>query len=133
MPPDQFGHSGRRLESPSASPAEWRGSWLSEQRHTRALSPGPLSKSSVREVLLRRFYTGDVVYYGTDDEGRKRKREDYDYCVEGKHPALISRETFEDALVLRHFAVHRRRNEQGTPRLYPLSGIVRCAECQRQM
>jgi site-specific DNA recombinase len=95
--------------------------------------PGPISKSSVREVLLRRFYTGDVVYYGTDDEGRKRKREDYDYCVEGKHPALISRETFEDALELRHFAAHRRRNEQGTPRLYPLSGIVRCADCERQM
>ncbi|MGD2207509.1 MAG: recombinase family protein [Anaerolineae bacterium] len=95
--------------------------------------PGPFSRSSVRDILLRRFYTGVVVYYGTDDEGRKRKRHDFAYTAPGRHPALVSEELFDEVQELRSFAANRRRNEQGVPRLYPLSGILRCSECERQM
>lgn len=95
--------------------------------------PGPFSRSSVREVLLRRFYTGEVVYYGTDEEGRKRKRENYVYTAPGRHPALVSQDVFEQVQELRHFAARHRRNEQGVLRLYPLSGILRCVDCERRM
>ena len=95
--------------------------------------PGPFSKSAVREILLRRFYTGEVVYYGTDDEGRKRKRDDYEYTVEGKHPALVSKALFAEVQEQRSLAGRHNRGEQGAPRLYPLSGLLRCAGCEKRM
>jgi DNA invertase Pin-like site-specific DNA recombinase len=95
--------------------------------------PGPFSKSAVREILMRRFYTGEVVYYGTDDEGRKRKRNDFVYTVQGRHPTLVSKELFDQVQELRCLTGHHNRGEQGTPRLYPLSGILRCAGCERRM
>jgi site-specific DNA recombinase len=95
--------------------------------------PGPFSKSGVREILLRRFYTGEVVYYGTDGEGRKRKRNDYEYTVQGKHPALVSKELFDQVQEMRGLAGCHNRGEQGAPRLYPLSGILRCVDCDKRM
>jgi site-specific DNA recombinase len=95
--------------------------------------PGPFGAASVRAILLRRFYTGELVYYGKDDQGRKRKRENYVYSAPGRHPALVSKELFEQALELRLLSGNCPRNGQNEPRLYPLSGIVRCADCERRM
>ncbi len=38
--------------------------------------PGIFTKDTLREVLVRVFYTGMVPYYGTDGKGHKRKRKD---------------------------------------------------------
>ena len=95
--------------------------------------PGPFGKDSVREVLTRRFYTGEMVYYGVDEQGRKRKRDNKLYTAPGRHPALISRELFEQAQEMRRVAGRHGRNEQGEPQIYPLSGLLRCMDCQRRM
>jgi hypothetical protein len=95
--------------------------------------PGSFSKDSVREILQRRFYTGVVVYYGVDEEGRKRKRDDYAACFPGQHPALITDEDFEAALDLRQQLSRRSRKPSGEPQIYLLSGLLVCSQCGERM
>jgi len=95
--------------------------------------PGPFSKESVRDLLQRRFYTGVVVYYGVDEQGRKRKRGNAAACFPGQHPALISEEEFERAQVLRRQFSRRSRRGNSQPNIYPLSGLLICDTCGKRM
>ncbi len=96
-------------------------------------APGCFSKEAVRELLQRRFYTGVVVYYGTDDKGRKRKRGNAQAVFPGEHPALVSEADFERALALRRQFSRRSRRGQRRPSIYPLSGLLICNSCGRTM
>ncbi len=91
--------------------------------------PGPFSKDSVRELLQHRFYTGMVNYYGRDAKGRKRKRADAADTFPGQQPVLVSPEDFERAQTLREQLVRRTRQPSGEPRVYLLSGLLRCEQC----
>ncbi len=95
--------------------------------------PGPFGKESIREILQRRFYTGVVVYYGTDEKGRKRKRGNIKAIFPGQHPALLSAEDFEKAQTLRQQLSRRTRSQNGTPRVYLLSGLLICEQCGKPM
>lgn len=86
--------------------------------------PGVFTKDFVRGVLTRILYTGKIAYYG---RGRKRKIES---VHPGKHPALISDETFNALMDLRKTmgsVSHMKRNTK--QRLYPLTGMLFCAAC----
>lgn len=86
--------------------------------------PGAFTKDFVRGLLTRVLYTGKVAYYG---QGRKRKIE---ALYPGKHPALISEETFQALLDLRKTAGSIASTKLGTPqRVYPLTGITYCSKC----
>jgi site-specific DNA recombinase len=66
-------------------------------RTKRGLSSGgpqPFTRSTVREILVRVFYTGQVPYYGTNVRGTKLKRRNISAIVPGQHPALISQDLF---------------------------------------
>ncbi len=95
--------------------------------------PGPFSKESLRDILQRRFYTGTVVYYGHDERGRKRKRNQGTETFPGQHPALISPADFERAQALRAQLARRPRSPSGQPRVYLLSGLLVCDTCGRPM
>jgi site-specific DNA recombinase len=95
--------------------------------------PGPFTKDSVRELLQRRFYTGVTVYYGRDHRGRKRKRDEIVAVYPGQHPALIDEATFERAVELRRQVGRRTRDQTRRSRIYPLSGLLHCADCLRRM
>ena len=87
-------------------------------------SAGPFKKDFVRGLLTRVLYTGKIAYYG---KGRKRKIE---ALFPGKHPALISEETFQALTDLRHTvgsaATTKYSNAQ---RVYPLTGMIFCSGC----
>ena len=86
--------------------------------------PGPFTKDFVRGLLTRVLYTGKVAYYG---QGRKRKIE---ALYPGKHPALISEETFHALLELRQTVGSVAITRLGTPqRVYPLTGTIFCSKC----
>lgn len=86
--------------------------------------PGSFTKDFVRGLLTRVLYTGKVAYYG---QGRKRKIE---ALYPGKHPALISEETFQALLDLRKTVGSVASTKLGTPqRVYPLTGIIFCSSC----
>lgn len=96
--------------------------------------PGPFGKDSVRELLKRVFYTGVVPYYGTNANGKKRKRGDATVLYPGKHPALVSQETFEQVQeIFRLYSKNPRKRRTTPARLYPLSGILYCGECGAKM
>ncbi len=95
--------------------------------------PGAFSKDSVREILQRRFYTGVVVYYGLDQQGRKRKRDDYAARFPGQHPALIVETDFEQALTLRQQLSRRSRAATGKPHVYLLSDLLVCSQCGQRL
>jgi len=57
--------------------------------------PQPIIRSTVREILSRIFWTGQVPYYGTNEQGIRLKRRNIAAIVSGQHPPLISRELFD--------------------------------------
>jgi site-specific DNA recombinase len=94
------------------------------------LIPGPMAKDNIRGILLRIFYTGKIAYYGTKENGTKRRRKELLELYDGKHPALISEEQFKDVQEIRAALYKNTREQEGVPvRLYPLSGMIRCGVC----
>jgi hypothetical protein len=83
----------------------------------------------VRSVLNNVFYTGQVAYYS----GQKRRilKEVYP----GKHPGIISQETFQKVQEIRGtlYKNARAKKKGRSIRLYPLTGILRCASCNWTM
>jgi hypothetical protein len=77
------------------------------------------NKHSVAELLTNVHYTGVVMFKGQE--------------IEGKHPAIISRELFDEVQAIRR----KRRRHQATYnrkfRAYLFSGIIKCAKCGRVM
>lgn len=86
--------------------------------------PGAFTKDFVRGVLTRILYTGKIAYYG---RGRKRKIES---VHPGKHPALISDETFNALMDLRKtMGTVSQMKGKTKQRPYPLTGMLFCASC----
>ena len=91
--------------------------------------PKPLSKDSIREVLQNPFYTGVVPYYGPG----KRRKEPVSLSP-GQHEPLVSQETFDRCQQIRRLNSTRPRTNGTTrSRVYPLSGVIRCANCGSKM
>jgi hypothetical protein len=96
--------------------------------------PGLLSKDLVRELLQRRFYTGQLVYRGVDERGQRRRRNNIAETFQGQHPVLVDVETFNKALDIRKTYTHSPRVQYGkAATVFPLSGILRCASCGAPM
>jgi DNA invertase Pin-like site-specific DNA recombinase len=86
-----------------------------------------LNKDFVRSLLNNIFYTGQVPYYSN-------KRRVLKAIYQGKHQALISQETFQKIKEVRILFDKNARVKKGSiVRLYPLTGILRCASCGWQM
>lgn len=82
------------------------------------------TKEFVRSVLNNIFYTGQVAYFS----GQKRRilKEVYP----GKHPSIVSQETFQKVQEVRGTLYKNARAKKGhSIRLYPLTGILHCASC----
>ena len=90
---------------------------------------------SITSILKNRMYCGDMV------QGRYRVKsykvhiqenvpEDEWYIVEGTHPAIIDRETFEKVqqLMLRDTRTAPQQNK-----VYLFSGFLKCADCGKSM
>lgn len=96
--------------------------------------PGPFSKDIVREILQRRFYTGALVYYGTDERGRRRKRGQYEAVFPGRHEPLISEELFERCQEIRRLVGNGPRTHAHQPTMpFPLTGLLYCGHCGGKM
>jgi len=95
--------------------------------------PTVFSKDTVRELLQHEFYSGVVAYFGVDEKGQKRKRKNPLEVFPGEHPALISAADFARAQELRKMFAHRVRLGRTYPRMYPLSGLILCDTCGRNM
>jgi hypothetical protein len=92
-------------------------------------------KDTIREMLLRVFYTGVVPYFGVKTNGQKRKHQDAVALYPGQHPALVPASLFEEVQAARKLRRSARQPQGTTPRhhFYPLSGLLRCAGCGRPM
>jgi DNA invertase Pin-like site-specific DNA recombinase len=97
--------------------------------------PPVFQKDGVRDMLLRPFYTGLVPYYGVNERGQKRKRQNAVALYPGKHPALVPQDLYDQVQRARKM----RRTAPGTPRtrtksyVYPLSGLLVCGHCGKKM
>lgn len=86
--------------------------------------PGPFSKDFVRGLLLNIFYTGKIPYYGPNNKRQPQA------IYPGKHPGLVDEQLFEKVQEMRRLGAGGRRKSNGKEiRLYPLSGLIRCADC----
>jgi hypothetical protein len=82
-------------------------------------APRPVSKEMVRPMLQNEFYLGFAKYKGE--------------LYVGKHPALVSQELFDLSQDVRRERYRQRRLNRASHRVYPLSGIIRCAQCGHRM
>jgi len=87
--------------------------------------PQPLHRDSMREILSRPFYTGQLPYYGKTCRGKRLKRNAVTFWARGVHPALVSHELYERCRVVRQlFGNQPRSGVVRTRRNYPLSGFL---------
>ncbi len=87
-------------------------------------SPREFTKDFVRSLLVNIFYTGQAPYYSVD------KPRTLKAVYPGKHPAIISQETFQKIQEVRTLLYKNARAKKGSAvRLYPLTGILHCASC----
>ncbi len=92
--------------------------------------PGAFSTDMVRGMIQRLAYTGKLLYIGSDNNGKYRSRKPPIAVYDGKHPALISQELFDQAAKVReaytNYAPVRANCEQ---RCFILTGILKCGNC----
>jgi hypothetical protein len=96
--------------------------------------PQPFTRDSVREMLMRVFYTGRVPYFGTSTQGTKLKRRHPFLLRPGTQPVLVPLEIFERCQeIRRHLACMTRRVPHTQRAAFPLTGILFCGECGRHI
>jgi hypothetical protein len=96
-------------------------------------NPGPFTKDTVRNTLVRVFYTGKLPYLSSKKlGGRHTKRSELGEVelFEGKHPAIVSQEDFQRAGELRSLNGFncKKKGERGV-QIYPLTGSLFCGYC----
>lgn len=98
-------------------------------------------RATIKDILKNNLYTGKIRWYRRkrsrelDENGniskKNRRHESAKYLiVQGKHPAIISDEIFEEAQTLFCGSVPHRT---GLVVVNPLAGLLRCSECGRTM
>ena len=96
-------------------------------------------RATIKDILKNELYTGKIRWYRRketrelDEDGniqkKKRRPKATQYLiVEGKHPAIISEETFERAQELFCGSVPKKA---GMVIVNPLAGLLRCSKCGR--
>ncbi len=78
------------------------------------------TKDSVRGVLVNRFYVGELP---NGENG----------WIDGKHEPLVPLDTFEHVQQIRARNRSQPHTVKRTARVYSLSGVLRCTECQGPM
>ena len=127
------GEIAERLNADGLDLPDGRRIGFRSKGHPPRVPPTVFSKDTVRELLQHEFYSGVVAYFGVDEKGQKRKRKNPLEVFPGEHPALISAADFARAQELRKMFAHRVRLGHTYPRMYPLSGLILCDTCGRNM
>jgi DNA invertase Pin-like site-specific DNA recombinase len=94
------------------------------KRYTKPLG---FTKDTIREILHRRFYVGDIEYRGGKGVAESRQKFKKAQAVyPGKHDPIVSRELYEQVQAVRRQRGHRTtRPRQPRPqRVYPLSRLL---------
>ena len=80
------------------------------------------TKDTVRRILINQFYLGYVTYKGQ--------------LLEGKHPALVSKELWEraqSARITNRKSPKMQLEGRSSDRVYPLTGLLHCNRCNGPM
>ncbi len=101
----------------------------------RRFGPPIFQKETVRDMLIRVFYTGVVPYYGTRKDGQKRKRHDPVALYPGRHPPLVPQDLYDQVQATRQLrgTAPAPPGKSSRHRIYPLSGLLVCGECGKSM
>lgn len=95
--------------------------------------PGPFSKDMVADMLQNVFYTGAVVYYGSQYDGQRVVKKTRPQDIRsGRHLALISPAEFEHLRTIRQTRSKAPQGEgqlRQQSRVYLLSGLLDCHRC----
>ena len=106
---------------------------IRQRGHPGFSAPGPFTKDTVRNTLVRVFYTGKLPYLSSKRLGsRHTKRSELKEVelFEGKHPAMVSQEDFDK--VAENWSLSgfncKKKGERGV-QVYPLTGALFCGYC----
>jgi hypothetical protein len=91
---------------------------------------------SLLQILKNSSYTGDLILQKTFRDSHltkkkvKNKGEFHKYHVEDNHEAIISKETFNEAMVIRNQRANRfKTNTKRSKKTYPFTNKIRCDCC----
>ncbi len=92
--------------------------------------PGPFSRDIIRDMLKRIAYTGKIAYRGVDKNGVHKKRTEPQIFFEGQHPALITKDIYQEAQEIRELrSSNSYMKNNRRVRIYPLTGVLHCGYC----
>ncbi len=91
----------------------------------RRYGPGAFDSDAIRTLLANRFYVGETPYAGSRPDGRRLRRPQW---FDGRHRPLVSRARFERCRAIREQRGTRAQNRSQAYRIYPLSGLLHCAQ-----
>lgn len=92
------------------------------------------NRSTIHDILTNTSYTGELLlqkYYRASLLSKTRKRNKGNvaqYLVEESHEAIVTKEQFEQCLVIRKNRSNRYKSTEGSKH-YKLSGLIRCGLC----
>jgi DNA invertase Pin-like site-specific DNA recombinase len=95
-------------------------------RNTARRGSGFITADMVSDLLSNRFYIGETSY-GRRVAGHERQ------WLAGAHEPLVTAELFEAAQEVKRVNMRRKTQRREKYRVYPLSGVLRCADCGRAM
>lgn len=93
------------------------------------------STTTINRILSNKVYIGHMVQNKTKiisykSSKRIKNHEDNFIIVKNTHEAIIDKTTFEKAQIL---LKQNANKSHGNSKIYPLSGVVKCADCGREM
>lgn len=93
--------------------------------------------STIKRMLKKRIYTGDMVQHTTETIAynikKKRRIPKEEYCiVEGKHEAIVEKDTFQKVQDIMGERFYKQRNTESCEE-NPYKGIFFCGDCDRAM
>ena len=112
-----------------------------EQRGNTQFSTFPMR--TIRSILKNPVYAGKIAYgrrhtvkvEGTNNETKVVKQDDESkiIIVDGVHEAIVSQETFAKAEERLNENVAHRKTRSDSTTVYPLTGLVKCPDCGKNI
>lgn len=102
-----------------------------DDANKRRCGPGLFDADAVLDILANRFYIGDVTYDGGSNRssfGLSTPLRRESCCFGGRHKPLVSRTRFDLCERIRRQRGSRAQNCRRRVRIYPLSGLLHCAQ-----
>ena len=108
--------------------------WLNDHRYTRIVrnEEKPFTAGFIKNVLSNPFYCGRLCYNRRTNSEKIQKNPKTAICIQGKHQAIISEDTWDRAEAKRDESPGKNENTTDPSGNGSCSGILRCGKVRKE-